>query len=213
MRFVRTQKGDRKAAVAGIGLGILFGILGSGLAALFGGFVLFFMMMTENTDDPDRFEAIRSTIGSLDIPVDFEIDDARVVRGNFRRVEWQDGFTAEDANGRIRLIQATSGTQIGDAQKYGPRLEFDIHGALDVDSESGERSPVSWMFAGKTRKIIKVSEQVLNGDFRTVRYIGSTEEDKSEETYVLAMSVRENGKYSEEDVKKVFESFEPKDSD
>jgi len=174
MRFVRSQKGDRKAAAAGITLGLLFGIFGSD---------------------------------------DFQTDDARVMKNTFQRVEWRDGFTAEDANGRIRLIKAIPGTQIGDSQIFGPKLEFDIHRDIDVDNELGERESVSWPFAGKTRTIVKISEPVLKGDFRTVRYVGSTEEDKSGRAYILAISVRENGKYSQDDVRQVFESFQPNDSE
>lgn len=209
MRFVRSRKRDRQAAAAGVTLGVLFGVFWSGFVLSFGGVILFFMMINEDTFNPVRIAEIRSEIGSIEVPADFVALEANIMKGQFQRVNWQDGRMASDAEGRIRLVKAKFRSQIGSAHIFGPKLEFDIHQDIDVDASAGERETVLWQFAGKERKIVKVTEPALKGDLRLVRYVASTEEDKEIDAYVLAVCVREDGKYSEQDVKEIFESFAP----
>ena len=209
MRFARSQKSDRKAAVAGVALGVVFGVLGTGLVTVIGGFVLFMALLSEHSNDPVRISQIQASIGTIDLPGDFQPHDGDLLRDHFRRVEWQDGFQS-DTRGRMRLVKATPGDPFADPQIYQPKMQFNLDSEIDVDSDASEEQSVSWTFAGKTRSITKISEPATEGDFQVVRYVGSTLNDSAEgDVFVLAVCVREPGKYSEEDVQKIFESFVP----
>jgi hypothetical protein len=214
MRFVRTTKGDRKAAVVGVTLGVLFGVLWAGIVTILGAGVLLFMMMLEETKDSARIEQILSTIGSLEVPEEFVPDEAQVLMSQSQRVDWRDYSDTNIDDGRMRVIRATANTQIGDQQIIGPGIRFSLDRDIEIESANRTTETVSWVFAGRTRSIDKISNPVKNADFKVVRYIGKTEDDEFPENqvYVLAVSIRDDGEHSEEDIKKIFESFVPSDS-
>lgn len=130
-----------------------------------------------------------------------------VWKGQFERVEWNDYSDTKINDGRIHLVKAKPGTQIGESQISQPTVRFRIDGDIEVDSEGVEKETVSWMFAGKTRTIQKITEPIREHDFRVVRYIGTTKEDAEPEVFLLAVGVIEGGEHSEEDIRKIFESF------
>ncbi|QEG25134.1 DUF4190 domain-containing protein [Mariniblastus fucicola] len=210
MRFARAQKSDRKAAVAGVALGVIFGIIGTGFVTIVGGVIILMMMMIEDTKDPARIEEILATIGSIDLPEDFEPVEANRLQNQFRRIDWRDGSSAEDALGRIRLVEAIRETQIGGVQISRPKVSFKLHPDIDVDHDSTATETLSWHFAGQERDVLRTTEPAKDGPFQVVRYFASTDDEEEKETFVLVMSVRKDGKYSDEDVRKLFESFKPK---
>ena len=219
MRFVRSQKNDRRAAVAGIALGVLFGFVGTAVVALVGGFALVFTLVIEETKEPERVLEILATIGSIEVPEGFHPVEARRFEGNFRRIDWRDGAKPESANGRIRLVKAVSEAQFGDMQIAKAKAEFDLHRDIEIEGSSRESETLSWKFANETRDVTRMTDVAVEGDFEVVHYFATnkpnekqTENQKLEprEVIALAITIRKPGKYSEEDVKKVFESFEPK---
>lgn len=211
MRFSRSQKSDKKAAIAGVALGFLFGVLGTGIAMVVGGSILLFSIFVEETEDPKRIGEILTTIGTIDVPESFEFDEAELLKGQFRRVAWKDYSGGEINDGRIRLVRATPNTQIGDPQVYGPSIRLKLDGDIRIESGTGDRESLSWTFAGKSRSITKIVKSVEDENFNVVRYVGTTRADKEAQAFALAVVVRDDGEYSEEDVRKIFESFKPAD--
>ncbi len=210
MRFSRSQKSDRKAAVAGVTLGILFGIVGAGIVAVIAGVILIVTMSIEESNDPKRIQEILSTIGKIEVPEGFEFDDADLMKGQFTRVQWNDMGDTNIKDGRIRLLEAFPKTQVG-SQLHGPTVRFRFDSDIEIETDNRETESLSWKFAGKSRSITKFTEPVKNQDFNVVRYYGSTKDDAGETVIALNVSIRDDSEHTEEDVKKIFESFQKSD--
>lgn len=210
MRFIRSQKHDRKAAIAGTTLGVLFGILGSGILAIIGGFALIISLAVENTEDPQRIREISNSIAAINLPNEFEPVTAREVTDQFHRATWRDGDSAETANGRVRFLKVRRDGQIGRQQLGSPVINFRLHREiLDVET-SKESTTLTWKFSGKDHGILKLTRSVDGEDFNTVRYTAVTDESfDPKDVWALVASFRSPGKYSEDDIRKIFESFEP----
>jgi len=211
MRFVRCQKNDRKAAAAGVALGVLFGIFATGVVAVVGGLFIMTIMMIEETKDPKRMEELLASIGSIDVPDDFRRIEANGFHGQVMAINWKDGTKVEDAQARARLISANQRTPGGKVTLSQSRDDFELHNRIEVDSENKQIEKLSWMFAGQNREVEKTIEAALEGDFNTIRYQAKKSEEEEKLGYTLIVSIRDPGKYSEEDVQKIFESFVPKE--
>ena len=210
MRYVQSQKHDRKAAVAGVSLGVIFGILGSGLLAIIGGFALIISFAIVDTVDPQKIREISESIGSIEMPEGFEPSTAKAITDQFHRATWRDGTTAETANGRIRLMKVKYGNQIGRQQLGSPVINFSLHKKITDDDSSPESTTLTWTFAGVDHGVVKLRRKAKGEDFDTVRYTVVTDESFSDkEKWALVGSFRHPGKYTEEDVRKIFESFVP----
>ena len=206
MRFMRSQKNDRKAAIAGISMGLLFGILGSCIAALFGGFALIFTFLMEETKEPERIQEILAMAGTIEIPDGFHPVEAKLMMSEYQRIEWRDGLKPETANGRARLLKAKH-SAFSEAQR-GSTMNLSLHGGIKTDSSSRRSNRVSWQFAGQERDVTKTTIHAKQDDFEIHRYSASTKSDGEDEYFLLVVNIRVPGKYSEEDVKKMFESFQ-----
>lgn len=229
MRFTRSQKSDRKAAVAGVALGVVFGVFGTGLATVIGAIVFLVMSSIEETSDPQRMNEILASIGTLDVPEGVELLEANRFQNQFQRINWRDGSSVEKSEARIRLIKAIRNTQVGMAQLNRPRDSFSLHSNIEVDAKSRQTEMLLWKFAGKEREITKSTEPVVRytirspdsedeeevvtpspGELNVITYSASTEEDGETNVYILLTSFRDPGKHSEEAVRAMFESFQPK---
>lgn len=209
MRFVRSQSKDRIAAVVGVILGVVCGIAGTASVALIGGFIALFMLSMEETKDPERIDEILATIGSVEVPVDFEAIEASRFTNEFSNVTWRDGAKAEDAMARMRLVVTRQGTALRNTQISVTKNQFRLYRNLKIDADSRKFEILSWEIAARDCDVVKTTEAAKEGDFNAVRYATQLDSENEKQTYVLAVSIREPGKYKEEDVKKIFESFKP----
>ena len=210
MRFVRSQSKDRIAAVAGVALGVIFGIVGTATVGFFGGFIALFMMSMEETKDADRIDEILTTIGSIEVPADFQAIEANRFANQFSHVNWRDGSKAKEAMALMRLVAATPGTTLGGPHISSSTNQFRLYRDMAVDPDSRKIETLSWTVANEVQTVTKTTEAATDGDFNSVCYEMKTESDNEQQVYVLLVCIREPGKYSEEDVKKIFESFKPK---
>lgn len=209
MRFVRYENKDRKAAAIGVALGTVFGVLGTGIVVLVGGFAVMIMMLIEETKDPQQIQEIAASIGTIDLPSGFQPIEATGLRGQFTVINWKDGTKASDAQARARLIKAIAKAPNGKIQVTRSRDDFDLHGNIKVDSENKQVETVSWQFAGESRDVEKTIEAAEDGEFNTIRYLARDEGADDEHSYALIVVVRDPGTYSEQDVQNIFESFQP----
>ncbi len=209
MRFVRSQKNDRKAAIVGICLGLLFGFIGSGIVAMIGAFSLIFMFLVEETKEPERIQEILANIGTIDIPEGFHAVEAKRIANQVERVDWRDSSKLDSANGRVRLVKGVVGAQFSEIER-GKLVSMDFHGRIEVDESSRRSDRLSWIFAGKEREVTRTTLHAKQGDFEVVRYSVTTIPDDEKEFSALAVSIRKPGDFTEADVQKIFESYEPK---
>lgn len=209
MRFVRSQKNDRKAAIAGICLGLLFGFVGSGIVAMIGAFSLIFMFLVEETKEPERIQEILANIGTIDIPEDFHAVEANRVANQVEQVDWRDSSKLESANGRVRLVKGVTETQFAEIQR-GKLMSMDLHRDIEVDESSRRSDKRLWSFAGQEREVTRTTLHAKQGDFEVIRYAVTTIADNEKEFSALAVSIRKPGDFTEADVRKIFESYERK---
>ncbi len=209
MRFTRSQKSDKKAAVAGVILGVIFGILGTGLLVVAGAIIALMMMIIEETSNPDRMAEILAEIGTIEVPDGFQMVEAAGVKNQLQRVDWRDGTKAKQSQGRIRLAMVSPKSPGGGALLNQPKISFQLHSDIEFDEEGSISEEILWRFAGKPRNITKVTEVAKDKKFDAVRYIASTDEGEYEKVYMLVVNIRQPGNYSESNVLKIFESFNP----
>ena len=72
MRYRPAEKRDRTAAIAGVGLGSIFGLVIGPCVAMFGLIVLVGFMSAERTSDPIEIAAIMDEFCEMDYPEEFE---------------------------------------------------------------------------------------------------------------------------------------------
>ena len=210
MRFVRCESKDRKSAAAGIALGVIFSIAGAAAVTLVGGIAIMMVMMFEETKDPQRIQEILATMGTIDFPDDFQPIEAAEIRGQFTIVNWRDGMNAADAQARARLVMGIPKAPNGKMQINRPRDDFELHRDIKVDLGNKQVETLSWQFAGQSSDIEKTTETAEEGGFNTIRYQARKDSTDQEAGYTLILVVRDPGTYKEQDVQKIFESFQPK---
>jgi len=209
MRFVRSQPKDRKAAIAGVALGVIFGIAGTALVGLVGGIIAIVVFSIEETKDPERINEILATIGSLDVPSGFEPLEGNRFARTTSRVVWRDGSNAKDADALMWLIEQS--TELGSPQVSISNDRFRIDRNMEVDAALSEVETLSWEFLGQNRNVTRTVESAKEGGFRSVRYGVKIDAEDKQKVHLLVVCIREPGKYAEEDVKKIFESLRLKE--
>lgn len=216
MRFIRSTRSDKKAAAAGIALGVVFGIIGTTVVAVVAGFAIFFMTVIEETSDPDRMNEILAEIGSIDVPETINLIEANQFTGQFKRVNWKDSSNAagtEDSSNtdevqlRMRLIRANRGGQVGDMQISFAKSRFQLYRDMEVEPGSQKVETLSWQFDGQLRDVTKTTQKLKDKEFQAVQYFATSEGEGTSLVFALIVNVRERGKYSEAQVKEMFESF------
>lgn len=228
MRFTQKRIQDQRAAVVGIAMGVLFGILGSATVLLVSLLMIVFSWTTSSPDEPEEVLAFQESIGRIEIPDAIEPVRGRGMRGQFRQTIWADSLISTDTENpedstndrscRIRIVRGMHNTQIGKAQIVELR---DTDLGLNLKTEPNpEISELSWKFCGQPTTVVKTVMQVQQSDATMTRYVVSTlkanpshsSEQNSHEHkdyFGISVVIREPGRWSENDVKAIVESFEP----
>ena len=206
MRFGQSITKDRKRAVIGTSMGFLFGVIVSGPVVLIGISALSFILLWEETKEPERVQELLSMIGTIDVPVEFDDIEANAMAYQFQRISWRDGNRTDTASGRVRLLRAVKGSQM-DSVQLAAMTDMRLHRNIDLDWSSRKTESLKWYFEDKEQDIERTTMAVKAEDFKVVQYAIDTRQDES--NYVaLSACIRTPGKYSEEDIRKIFESFE-----
>lgn len=222
MRFTQKRIQDQRAAVVGVAMGLLFGILGSAIAIVAGLLVVVFSWTTSSPETPEEILAFQESIGKIELPDSIQPVRGRGMIGQFKQTMWDDSSESkEDQSCRIRIVRGMQNSQIGRGQIAELR---DMNLGLDLKIEPNpEISELSWQFCGKPIVVVKTVMKVQLPDSTLIRYVAKTIGDNRSVTqtesqgnssaqkddFGIGVVIREPSRWSEDDVKAIIESFQP----
>ena len=187
--------------------GVFFGLIVSVPVLILGISFLLFFLLNEETREPERVKEILATIGTIDIPVEFDDIEANKMIAQFERIRWQDGTEPETAFGQVRLLKGIKGAQM-EGVLLGAMANMKLHSNIVIDRTSRKTEVVRWQFEGKEQDIERTTASATSGDFEVVQYAIRTRQDDASHIFALVACIRKPGRYSEDDIRKIFESFE-----
>lgn len=213
MRFVRSERGDRRAATIGTALGLIFGIFGLAFVSVAAGIALTVVMVQKDIESVpsvlQRMDQIPGSIGTLEVPDGFRLHEATRLPSNHREIIWQDGSDAKDMEARMLLVKTPESSD-DDLNADVSESQFRLYEGIEVEPDSQRVKTLSWEFAGANRDVTRTTQSVKDADFVSVLYSATAKDDDGDKVIALSVVVREPGKYTEDDVEKIFESFEEK---
>lgn len=205
MRFRTVDKREKFQAITGTVLGLLFGVFGGGCAILVAIVIGFFVSTYENTEDPDRVMAIANSVASFDNTLQLDPDSAFKFL-NFKILQF--GERDEEKKrfiARFSLIEFHMQPDPRNLRKVlnerfvglKSDYKFDYTEELDWETQSG----------GKIKLDVFVHSEYP--DMKVLRY-WSLQNTEMSWFGVSLVHDPTRTQYSEEEVKSLFESVDPK---
>jgi hypothetical protein len=221
MRFTQKRIQDQRAATFGIALGVIFGVMASVVVFLAALMSIVISWTVSSMNEANEVANLQENIGRIDLPEGIVANRGRSFKGQFLQTTWVDSEdSTDDRNCRIRMVRSMPNAQVGKVQLTELR-DASLGTGLKTKPES-EISELEWRFCGEPTTVVKTVMQIENEPSQLVRYVAKfipdgspegkasfSESSHADDCFGIAIVVKQPGRWDEEDVRAIIESFQP----